>query len=296
MERIAKETYDGTLKEGELNDAHILKTYNELHGAAKKGFGKDWTKTQDNGMPTPEVLKMQQNIYRFSGAKDATMLQNINDKLTENGKMKGWNSFKNEVLSLNKTYNINYLQAEWQTSKQAGYMANLWQEYESNSDLYPNLEYRTQGDSKVRPEHQSLNGIIKPINDPFWDKYFPPNGWRCFEPGTPVLTKEGWKPIEKIRRGEYLIGGSGNERFVGDTIPSDFSGNLVTLFAEGKSLSCTPNHRFLTANGWRTAFNIERGDILIQPGKVGFMYKIMNAIHNIKILTQYGLMSFKRKG
>ncbi|HCY81527.1 MAG TPA: hypothetical protein DHV22_07985, partial [Xanthomarina gelatinilytica] len=28
-------------------------------------------------------------------------------------------------------------------------------------------------------EHDNLKGIIKPIDDAFWQSYYPPNGWRC---------------------------------------------------------------------------------------------------------------------
>ena len=29
------------------------------------------------------------------------------------------------------------------------------------------------------PEHAELNGITLPPSDPFWDEYYPPNGWNC---------------------------------------------------------------------------------------------------------------------
>jgi len=34
-------------------------------------------------------------------------------------------------------------------------------------------------DENTREEHAKLNGVIKRIDDPFWDKYYPPNGWGC---------------------------------------------------------------------------------------------------------------------
>ena len=45
--------------------------------------------------------------------------------------------------------------------------------------MYPNLEFRTVGDDRVRPAHRELHGIIKPIDDVFWTKYYPPLDWRC---------------------------------------------------------------------------------------------------------------------
>lgn len=180
MERIAKETYDGKLKPGELDPAHIQKTYDELHTAAKKGYGSTWLKVnKDTGTPSLESLKMQQNLYWFSGAKDYTMLTDLNSRLVKNGKIQGWSAFKKEALKLNKTYNKNYLEAEWINAKQSAKHAQNWQEYQRNKDKYKNLKYKTQGDDRVREEHAKLNGIVKPVDDPFWDSYYPQNGWRC---------------------------------------------------------------------------------------------------------------------
>lgn len=180
MERIARDTYDGNLKPGQLDESHILNTYQEINKATGTGYGKNWLKVEGaTGAPAPEALKMQQNIFRFSGAKDAAMLQEINGLLTKDGKLANWQDFKSAVLTLNNKYNINYLQAEWQTAKHAGYMANLWQEYLANTTLFPNLKYKTQQDGRVRREHENLNNTIAPIDSAFWEKYYPPNGWRC---------------------------------------------------------------------------------------------------------------------
>ncbi len=180
MERIAKETYEGKLKPGELDPAHIQKTYTELHDAASKGSGNTWLKVnKDTGAPSLESLKMQHNLYWFSGAKDYTMLTDLNSRLVKNGKIQGWSAFKKEALKLNKTYNKNYLEAEWINAKQSAKHAQNWQEYQRNKDKYKNLKYKTQGDDRVREEHAKLKGIVKPIDDPFWDSYYPQNGWRC---------------------------------------------------------------------------------------------------------------------
>ncbi|PLY04893.1 MAG: hypothetical protein C0625_15390 [Arcobacter sp.] len=41
------------------------------------------------------------------------------------------------------------------------------------------IQYIAILDWKTRPDHASLNGIVKHKNDIFWKNYFPPNGWGC---------------------------------------------------------------------------------------------------------------------
>ena len=58
-------------------------------------------------------------------------------------------------------------------------MAEKWERLQGTKDLFPNLKYRTAGDSRVRKDHDKLDGIIKPIDDDFWSRFYPPLDWRC---------------------------------------------------------------------------------------------------------------------
>ena len=41
------------------------------------------------------------------------------------------------------------------------------------------LEYVTERDVRVRPKHRAMDGIIRPVNDPVWLIWWPPNGYNC---------------------------------------------------------------------------------------------------------------------
>lgn len=188
FEQVMRDTYDGKIKPGQLTEQHVKETYQELNKAAGTGYGKNWVKTNDKGkdgemresnLPDPRIVKMKRNLYKFSAAKNASMLAELNDKLYKDGELVSFEEFKLEAQKLNIRYNENYLQAEYQTARQSGHMAQKWESIDSNRKLFPNLKYKTQGDSRVRPEHEKLDGIIAPIDSPFWAKYYPPNGWRC---------------------------------------------------------------------------------------------------------------------
>ena len=84
----------------------------------------------------------------------------------------------NDVQSIDSTYNRNYLRAEYNFVQASAQMAAKWESFMQDGDRY-NLQYRTAGDKKVRPEHATLDRVTLPITDPFWEEYYPPNGWNC---------------------------------------------------------------------------------------------------------------------
>ena len=177
MEQLAKDVYEGKTDSKSIDPAYIAAMYGEMNTAAGKGYGKDWYKVnKSTGNISPEVIQMQRNLYKFSGAKSTVVLQEINQILQ---KQMPWNQFRDEVLKLNPKYNKNYLQAEWQTANQSAKHARDWEYYKSNASLYPNLAYRTQGDERVRDAHTLLNGVVAAIGSEFWKSHYPPNGWRC---------------------------------------------------------------------------------------------------------------------
>ncbi|MRG45511.1 hypothetical protein GFS24_10315 [Chitinophaga sp. SYP-B3965] len=179
IERVAKELHEGKLSPDQLDGDLIRKTYEELNKGAGGGYGKDWVTFGKKAGPDPAVLRMQQNLYRFSGAKTFAQLRELNDNLYHEGELKDWQDFKTSALKINEKYNLSHLQAEHQTAKQAGNHARNWRQYEEDKKLFPNLKYKTTGDSRVREDHKALEGIIAPIDSNFWDRYYPPNGWRC---------------------------------------------------------------------------------------------------------------------
>lgn len=164
------------MKPGELSDAHIAQTYQELNKGLQQGYGR----SAENELPNPRVIAMQRNLYKFSAAKDAQMLKEINSYLyDDNGNLLTFETFKAKLDSLNIKYNKNWLEAEYRTARQSGHNAQFWEDIQANKGLYPNLKYKTQEDDRVREEHEKMNNIIRPVDDAFWNDFYPPNGWRC---------------------------------------------------------------------------------------------------------------------
>ena len=129
----------------------------------------------------PELLlnSLKQNAYVFSGFKGYHELKEASTLLiTEDGKIKPFNAFKEDVLKIHEAYNVNYLDSEYNFAVSSAQMAAKWNDFEQDGDDY-NLQYRTAGDEKVRADHAILNGTTLPASDPFWDEYVPPLDWNC---------------------------------------------------------------------------------------------------------------------
>lgn len=63
----------------------------------------------------------------------------------------------NDVRKIDETYNRGYLRAEYNFVQASATMAAKWERFAEDGDRY-NLQYRTAGDGKVRPEHAELMG------------------------------------------------------------------------------------------------------------------------------------------
>ena len=148
------------------------------------GFIDEHAGILDSGFETVEMsdrmrARLQESDWIFSGMKTFHELNEaFPSLLDENGNRKPFEHFLNDVQSIDETYNRNYLRAEYNYAGASAEMAARWEDFQEDGDEY-NLQYRTAGDDKVRPEHAALHGVTLPMSDPFWDEYYPPNGWNC---------------------------------------------------------------------------------------------------------------------
>ena len=148
------------------------------------GFIDEHAGILDSGFDTVEMsdrmrARLQESDWIFSGMKTFHELNEaFPSLLDEDGHRKPFERFLNDVQSIDETYNRNYLRAEYNYAGASAEMAARWEDFQEGGDEY-NLQYRTAGDDKVRPEHAALHGVTLPMSDPFWDEYYPPNGWNC---------------------------------------------------------------------------------------------------------------------
>lgn len=223
-------------------------------------------------VPMTEAMRrrLTRSDYIFSGIKTFHELNEAFPSLLDsNGNRKSFEQFYNDVQKIDKTYNQNYLHAEYNFVHASAQMAAKWEQYARDGDRY-NLQYRTAGDDKVRPEHAALNGVTRPMNDPFWETYYPPNGWNCR--CTVVQVRKAKYPLtpsdEAMQRGE-------------EALQSDKKG--IFRFNPGKQQKAVPDYNPYTIKRCRDC-DIAKGktNLTDSPNELCNACKLVRALEKTK--------------
>ncbi|MDY6122095.1 MAG: DUF935 family protein [Porphyromonas sp.] len=122
------------------------------------------------------ITAMEANLFRFSAGKTLSEVYELNKAFRESH---NYSDFAQRAKDITSTYNDKWQRTEYNTALNCALAASNYRELKRKSKLFPYWEYKTVGDSKVRPEHTDLDGLILPYNSPKWDEIYPPNGWNC---------------------------------------------------------------------------------------------------------------------
>lgn len=168
-------------KKGVHYDAALLSgTAKTLLGGVYEGYGKDFVSVDWDTPDHVMLTKLTQNVFSFSAAKNYQELRTITDALRdEDGKLRDFQDFKEQVAAINGKFNKVWLQTEYDTCITTAAQSARWQEFQAQKTMFPYLRYQTAGDENVRAEHRLLDGVTKRVDDAFWKTYYPPNGWNC---------------------------------------------------------------------------------------------------------------------
>lgn len=77
------------------------------------------------------------------------------------------------------TFDQRRLQLIFDVNTREAAAAGRWDRIDRNKATKPFIVYRTMGDERVRASHRPWDLLVLPVDDPFWETHFPPNGWRC---------------------------------------------------------------------------------------------------------------------
>lgn len=129
---------------------------------------------------TATLDALRQHTFQFSAAKNYTELRAMAALLSQpNGKLREWGEFKQLALELHTTMNVHWLKSEYNFAIASGQMAGKWQTVQKDKGTLPLLQFDAIMDQRTSGLCRSLEGVIKPVDDAFWNQYYPPNHWGC---------------------------------------------------------------------------------------------------------------------
>ncbi|MFJ1330248.1 phage minor head protein [Capnocytophaga canimorsus] len=173
------------------------------------------------------ALSLKYNIAEFSAFKETSFKKQIEAALTQNGRVLSWGEFKAEADKLNADYNRRWLQTEYHQTIANAQVAEKFQDYLAEKSVYPNLKYRAINDERTREKHRVWDGLVLPVEHPFWQKHLPPNDWgcRCY--------------VEQTAEPETDVGANNNSPEIKDTFANNpaLSGQIFNKIPYEKGLS-----------------------------------------------------------
>jgi len=158
------------------------------------------------GLPFEDARDFfQARGFTLAGIAKADLLADIKDEIAkamESGST--LSEFKKTARGIFDSHgytNLNSWRIEtiYRTNMQAAYQAGRRRQMTDPAVLAarPYWRYVAVLDPATRPEHAALHGKVFPADDPFWDTWYPPNGFNCRctvqTLSESELEREGWK-------------------------------------------------------------------------------------------------------
>ncbi len=147
--------------------------------------------------------------FTVSGYTSLEVLQKFLDELTDackNGKTKkDFMDTMNGFLERNGYEGLNPFNADviFCTNMQTAYNAGHYKSMTNptTKKLRPYWKYVTAGDGEVRESHALMEGRIYAADDPIWNIWYPPNGFRCRCSVVSLTKSQAERSGEPVSRG-----------------------------------------------------------------------------------------------
>lgn len=135
--------------------------------------------------------------------------------------------------------------------------AGEWERTQRNKRFLPFLVYTLSVSEHRRAEHERYVGIVAPVDDPIWDRLYPPNGWGCKCGIRQISQREaerlGWRADEP---GPQLVLSPWRNKRTGETVmvpagvdpgwdsnPGKHRARNVAEYLHGRIEALPPNRR-----------------------------------------------------
>ena len=171
IKKVFKGDIDG------IDEATTIDNAQTLMDGVFEGFGGDFSAFHWGSPDYIKLAHLERNVYQFSGAKNYQQKQDLTRLIKDGERVRTYKEFRQEAAKILDEYQGNWLKTEYNAAIAGSQMASKWVDMEKHPTSL--IQYRTMEDARVRDDHAELNRITRPAEDPFWNIYYPPNGWNC---------------------------------------------------------------------------------------------------------------------
>lgn len=129
----------------------------------------------------------EEHAYAFTVAREmrldilSDIRDSIDDALREGTPFQAWRKDLQPWLEANgwDGDSRHRLKTIFLTNMRVARGAGHWHRVQRTKADRPYLMYRIGPSNNHRPHHVAWDGTILPVDDPFWQTHYPPNGWGC---------------------------------------------------------------------------------------------------------------------
>jgi len=179
LDAALEAVFDGELTNG-LHLPTLKYNLKKLYKGIDQGLGIAYSKLDDSDSRKALATKLRQNARSFAAFKNhSNMVALTKAMIGDDEEIISFDQFKELAAPIYTNYNVNWLETEFNSAIANTQMAEKWQQIQEDKDTFPLLAYDAVMDGNVRPAHAELNGTTLPVDHPFWERFFPPNGWGC---------------------------------------------------------------------------------------------------------------------
>ena len=178
LEDYLRKIYDGFDVSREIEPSAWREVLRILNEGAVKGLTKGGERQH-----TPQFLQaIKHSNEVFSAFKCHSMGVKMAERLHDkDGNLRPFKEWRESVQPIASHHVGAWLKTEYDTAVLRAHQGSLWQEFERNKDILPNLRWMPT--TSVSPEnvHKGYwtSRLTLPVDDPFWQDNHPANRWNC---------------------------------------------------------------------------------------------------------------------
>lgn len=99
--------------------------------------------------------------------------------LDSNGNLKPFEQWSKEALPIASHQCRTWLKTEYDTAVIRAHQAADWQQFIREKDILPNLKWMPSTSLRPGEDHRRFWGVVRPVDDKFWDEHRPGDRWNC---------------------------------------------------------------------------------------------------------------------